>query len=131
MIVCYTDGGYDNSSRDNKSGYGSFRIYEYLENNIITDATIRNKFPEVTSSNEAEYQTLITLLEYLLVNYPSQEIFVYSDSKLMCNQLNSIWEIRSPKLTVFFQTAVVLLNKFSKWTLVWAPRSILVKELGH
>jgi ribonuclease HI len=123
-LICYCDGGFNNLTKT--GGYGSFRVYD-----SESDITVRLKFDSIKSSNEAEYQTLISMLEYVLEHYPEYSLDIYSDSKLMCNQLNSIWEIHSISLTPFFQTAVVLLNEVQDWKLTWVPRANLVRELGH
>jgi len=124
-LTCYCDGGYSNLTKSN--GYGSFRVYEEGVDFYLA----RMKFESISSSNESEYQTLISLLEWVVDNYDEVNLTIYSDSKLMCNQLNGLWEVRSKSLTPFYQTAVVLLNEIQEWKLEWQPRSVLVKQLGH
>jgi ribonuclease HI len=124
-LICFCDGGFNNVTKSN--GYGSFRIY--TEN---SDIIVRNTFDFVHSSNEAEYQTLISMLSYILENYPEDStILVYSDSKLMVNQINSIWQVNSPSLKDYYNIAIYRINKLNGFTLIWSPRKVLVKELGH
>lgn len=124
-LVCYTDGGYNNVSKTN--GYGSFRIYD-----PALDVIIRLKFDTINSSNEAEYQTMIELLKYLLEFYPLESnVSIYSDSKMMVNQLNKLWQVRAENLMPLYLMADTLMEKFNNITLTWVGRSNLVRELGH
>lgn len=126
-LVCYCDGGFKTSTKSD--GYGSYKIY--FDDHIIIE---RVKFDGIiSSSSEVEYRTLISLLEYIIdvIGDYESSVTIYSDSKLMCNQLNSIWEIRSKKLIPFYQIALALLNEIQDWKLEWKPRKIIVQELGH
>ena len=123
-LICYCDGGY---MRDLGTGYGSFRIYDET-----SDITKRENYPVVTSSVDAEYQAFISLLTYIVEQYPPEvNILVYSDSKVMVNHINSLWLVSAVNLIPYYQIAISLFTKFTKRAIIWSPRKIIVHELGH
>lgn len=124
-LICFTDGGYDNNRKRN--GYGSFKIFNGEEETLK-----RFRFDFIESSNEAEYETFIYLLHYLLENVPRDcNIKVFSDSQLLVNQVNKKWRVKSPNLKEFNETAVSLFDEFDNMSLTWVPRRLIVKQLGH
>lgn len=126
MIVCYTDGGYNNIKKEN--GYGSFKVYLDDTNIVINRFTFNN----VTSSNEAEYETFTQLLQWLLLNCNTDdEIVIYSDSKLLVNQINHNWQVKSDTLILYYQTAQMFFSKFPFISVEWKPRKDIIRELGH
>lgn len=123
-LVCYCDGGYH---RLLGNGYGSFRIYD--EN---TDVTKRESYDIVTSSVDAEYQALISLLRFITENYPiDTSIIVYSDSKVMVNHLNSLWLVSAENILPYYQVAMTLFTRFTNRAIIWTPRKQIVIQLGH
>lgn len=124
-LICFTDGGFNNLTKTN--GYGSFKIFSNNE-----EIVKRMDLAGISSSNEAEYLTLIRLLQYIKENYPEDiTIKIFGDSKLIVNQVNGIWKIREERLFPYYKTSTDLFNSFKSITLVWVPRNIIVKQLGH
>ncbi len=123
-MKAYVDGGYDNISKRNP--YYSFKVYD--DNDQLLCWSVR-EFANAITSNEAEYQGLIGLLVYLArMNY-MKPITIYSDSKLMVNQVNGNWKIRANNLQQLYNVVDAIIG--IDYTLVWVPREEIVKELGH
>lgn len=124
-VVAYTDGGFNNITKTN--AYGSFKIFSDIE-----EILKRIDYAGLSSSNEAEYKTLIRLLSFLLENYPEDiDVKIFSDSKLMVMQVNNLWEVRANNLKEFHSVAKGLFSEFNSISLKWVPRKIIVKQLGH
>lgn len=121
-MKAYCDGGtLGNGTKDAKS-YGSYKI--------DSQDVVRLKF-DVDTNNKAEYSTLITLLEDLCEkNYRTDKIDIYTDSKLIINQINGTWKINKDYLNTYAIEARKLLNT-CKAKLHYLPREDIVKILGH
>lgn len=125
-LTCYADGGCNNLTKSN--GYGSFKvIYEDGE-----EVVKRLEFPDIKSSNEAEYNTLIHLLDYLM-HVPEEflDVDIYMDSKLVCEQVNGNWNVNAENIKPLNKLAIELIDVLDCCTLIWVPRKNLVRELGH
>jgi ribonuclease HI len=130
MLVCYSDGGCNNKTRSD--AYGSFAIYK----NGKQEKLETYDFEGCQTSNEAEYETLITLLEYLNSIYfkdgrGEEPVQIYADSKLVVNQVNGGWACEASNLIERRHRAVKLLNAVSNVKLTWVPRAKIVAILGH
>jgi len=90
MIKIYTDGG----SRGNpgKSAY-AFLITE--DEKIVYKTA---KFIGIKTNNEAEYNAIISALEWSENNHKSKEIKLFSDSELVIKQLNGEYKIKKSHL---------------------------------
>ena len=64
-----------------------------------------------STSNQAEYQTLIKGLE-LLKEVHADVVEIFSDSMLVINQLAGIYECRSEILITYYEKCVQLLKEF-------------------
>lgn len=126
-LICYVDGGCDNSSHSN--AYGSFRIYD--ENEEEERAHIKFNLKYLKTSNEAEYGSLITLLMFLNQNYQDHEYEIYTDSKLMFSQLTGGWRVLAGNLKPLYTRAKASLKEIKNYRLYWVPREEIVKRLGH
>lgn len=73
-----------------------------------------SKFLGEATNNEAEYQALILGLKNAL-SCGIQEIRIYMDSELLVKQLNGLYRIKNPRLTIFFHQVKDLLSKFLKY----------------
>jgi len=73
------------------------------------------------SNNEAEYQGLI-----LAIRRAHKEGIhscqIFTDSKLVANQINEYWKINFPHLQELVDTIKVELSKFDYWSIKWIPR---------
>lgn len=124
-LTCFCDGGCNNTTKSN--AYGSFKIFSDKE-----ELVKRINYGFVNSSNEAEYQTLIELLKYIKENYPYEiRIKIFGDSKLIVNQVNGTWKLKEERLFPYYKMATDLFSSFEHVSLVWVPRKIIVKQLGH
>jgi ribonuclease HI len=124
-MICYVDGGYDNIRKCNP--YCSFKVYDNDGNLLQWDKKF--SFIDAKTNNEAEYWALIRCLGFLAVYGDSAyDNTIYSDSKLLVNQVQNLWKINYPRLRELKD--IVDGFKFH-WSIVWLPREIIVKELGH
>lgn len=121
-MIFYVDGGYDNIRKQN--GYGSFAAYAG-ETEI---SLVRFDLPEVKSNNEAEYMSLLKLLEWIDVNGLSNEPnTILTDSRLMVNQISGEWKVKAENLKPF----LAMVHLPEKTELKWITRKVIVKILGH
>ena len=68
----------------------------------------------VRTNNEAEYQALITALEYLKGVRPKEAEFLL-DSELVVKQLNGEYKVKEPRLQSLYGQVVMLLNAVPKY----------------
>jgi len=70
----------------------------------------------VRTNNEAEYQALITALEYLKDVRPAEAEFRL-DSELVVKQLSGEYKVKEPRLQSLYGQVVMLLNAVPKHTI--------------
>jgi len=80
-----------------------------------------SKFLGEATNNEAEYQALILGLKNAL-SCGVQEIRVHMDSELLVRQINGLYRVKNPRLTVFFHQVRDLLSNFAKYAIIHIPR---------
>ncbi len=124
VIHAYCDGGCNNITKE--KAYGSFAVFIDEENEVIQ----RYRFDHIRTSNEAEYEILIKLLEYLVENNIT-DVIINSDSKLTVMQVNGTYGVYAPNLIPKCIVAKELLSKLSNSKLEWTPRKNIVSILGH
>jgi ribonuclease HI len=73
------------------------------------------------SSNEAEYQALIALLE-VAVERGCKHLIVRGDSQLVVNQVNGDWNVKTHELLVLHKKASQLVRSIGNVDLKWIPR---------
>ena len=78
------------------------------------------------TNNIAEYSAILVGLGECKRN-KLDDIIVYSDSKLVINQLNNKWKVTVKDLRMFYTEAKTLIEEFEKIKLKWVPRT--TKEL--
>lgn len=76
----------------------------------------------IATNNIAEYSALIRALEYALER-GGVELEIRSDSKLLVEQMNGRYKVKSPNLLGFWQRAVSLTKKIGFVRIVHIPRS--------
>ena len=125
------DGG---SRNDAGFGYGSYRISSADGRSRL----VRLEFGHGITSNQAEYMTLIAGLRDLLSTIDAAgrpptdfSLEVWGDSKLVINQLQGRWKVRSRRLAPLHAEARRLLGALGCFRLVWTPRVHSVAVLGH
>lgn len=110
----WIDGGYRH--KIGKAAYGY--ILKFDNNAIIWDCGVF----EGKTSNEAEYTALIKCVEKA-IELGCYHLEIYSDSKLIVNQVNEIWNCNYKHLDLLRKEALSLLKEIDYWTLNWIPRS--------
>ncbi|MEM3781682.1 MAG: reverse transcriptase-like protein [Candidatus Micrarchaeaceae archaeon] len=114
-LLVYTDG----ASRGNPGMSASgFRIYDE-SHTLLKQGAVYNG---TATNNEAEYKAAIAALKAALA-LGADEIELYSDSKLMVNQLSGNFKVKSGSLKRLNLEAKELLSKFKKRALVNPRRS--------
>ena len=81
----------------------------------------RNKSAPVMTCNEAEYAALIFALEQTL-SYGPREVRVFSDSRLVVEQMRGWIRVRSSQLRRLHQKAYDLTTRFERVTFTHIPR---------
>ena len=107
MIKIYVDGGTRGS-----------RICMVDKHENKTVVKFRGGNP---TNNELEYLALIYALEYINNSHRNKNITIYSDSKLIVNQVNGGWRVSTTSLTSLHEKAVSKMN--DKIKLVWVRRN--------
>jgi ribonuclease HI len=64
------------------------------------------------TNNEAEYTAVIRALE-AAERMAERDVIVFSDSKLVINQLNGLWAIRNPRMAKLNEEVKSLASRFS------------------
>lgn len=76
------------------------------------------------SSNVAEYSGLIALLAWYKDQGLSESMTVYSDSKLLVNQMTGYWRAKRGLYHRYYQEALSLLKEigYKRFRFIWIPR---------
>lgn len=90
--------------------------------------TKRLEFPDLSSNNEAEFETLLHLLLALPTD-PEKAPTIYMDSALVVNILTKGWNVKASNLRDVAETCKALLPHRAK--LKWVSRETLVEKVGH
>lgn len=96
----------DNS--DQSSGIGI--VFVNQDNGVIMNSLT---LTERCSNNETEYEALIVSLE-LVLEILIDDLTVYGDSELVIRQMNSLYYVKKPSLTPYFQRAKDLAKLFRR-----------------
>jgi ribonuclease HI len=134
MITACADAGGSNKTHD--KFYGSY-CYEWdLGEGRVFEIERRIQFPDLHTTNEAEYQILVLLLERLYELKPKQNILINSDSQLVVNQVNGKFQTNSLNLIPFRDKVRDLIHKIQNEyqvciILEWKGRANSVEKLGH
>jgi ribonuclease HI len=125
--TCFCDGGYDNINK--KNGYGSYVIFSKNQETLFDTFNLDS----VRTSNQAEYKTFITLLEKIKeISNKGDNFYIYSDSRLMVEQINNRWKVNSTELKELNKIALDLINSLnSNLVLTWKPRKDIFAIFGH
>jgi ribonuclease HI len=126
---------FDGGSRGNPGqGYGSYLVQSPGRKPVIK----RVEFGDNYTNNQAEYDTLIASLEYIIERLtatnrtPAQvALDIKSDSDLLVNQLQGNYKVKDAGLRQRHTKAMDLLEQFGGWLITWHPREESVRLLGH
>jgi ribonuclease HI len=118
MFKAWLDGSCrGNGSKDSLGGIGVV-IYQ---DEVLFGSLALQMVKHVTN-NEAEYYALLRALTLIPKN---EKTIIYSDSKLVVNQVNNAWKIKDKKLFDLKQAAQNLIKQFKyPVELIWIPREM-------
>jgi len=123
----WLDGG---SKGNGDEAYGSY-CFLNLDNGRSTIK--RLEFGKGTN-NDAEWKTLITVLDKLQVAYDAK-VELFMDSKLVVNQYNGKWKLTNDRMRKYCNEAWMLRDLLEKRNqriyLQWIPRKDIELILGH
>lgn len=126
---------FDGGSRGNPGqGYGSYAIrWPGTPQQIV-----RLRFGDKVTNNEAEYDTLIAVLEATLQRLQDNDaaaetarLTIRGDSALVINQVTGRWECKEPRLQLRCDRVRFLLQRFGGWSLTHHRRENSVETLSH
>lgn len=126
---------FDGGSRGNPGhGYGSYQ----LRWPGSQDQTVRLRFGDKVTNNEAEYDTLISSLNAVLkrladthADAKSAKLDVRGDSLLVINQVLGKWDAKDERMRLRRDEVRKLLSRFGHARLTHHDRENSVKALGH
>lgn len=109
-------------------GYGSYEIITPAGSSLQ-----RWKAPfTIKTNNEAEYLTLwLALKEYLLRFQSDSNLEIFSDSKLVVEQINGRWQVKHPNIKTIHSKIMALLRQIPHWQISWNSRDRNVERFGH
>jgi len=112
-------------------GYGSYIVSQ----GGADIQHVRHEYGDNVTNNQAEYQTLIKALSWLVSTLGpaagEASVNVNGDSQLVLNQLLGTWKVKNEGLRPLHRDASELMRRFRKVSLVWHSRNNSVKRLGH
>ncbi|CAA0810887.1 Polynucleotidyl transferase- ribonuclease H-like superfamily protein, partial [Striga hermonthica] len=114
--VLYIDG----SSTANRAGVGI--VLANPENRLFCHSV---KFLFPATNNEAEYEALLSGLN-LAESMNVKQLKFFSDSQLLVNQINGLYEVKEPRLTPYLSLAKKKLTKFAA-EVEHIPRTLTVQ----
>src|SRR5271165_2911780 len=122
VLQLYCDGGSRSNPGPSGLGIAGYHVGIDGKKECIFE---KGKFLENCSNNFAEYLALIEALNYAN-NSDYKNVELYSDSKLIVEQVNGRWKVKSNDLKELAQAAinrVAMLRKAGiQFTLTWIPR---------
>lgn len=88
------------------------------------ETTLIETFPlDAVDNHTAEFQTLLTTLEYCLDNQLHNElIFIYSDSKIVVNSFNKHY-VKNAEFELYLEKILSLSSEFPLLSIEWIPEN--------
>ncbi|MCC7304231.1 ribonuclease HI family protein [bacterium] len=115
-LVLNTDGG----SRNNPGNAAIGFVILNTDGDVIET---QKKYIGIATNNEAEYQALLSGLQYISNFYLNCKFLtIYADSELMVKQLRGEYKIREQHLKVFAESIHTMLKKFSEYKIIHVLR---------
>lgn len=81
------------------------------------------KYLGILTNNQAEYSAFITALEFAR-KLKKDSVTIYTDSLLLANQINGIWQVESPNIKPLYEKAKKLLEEFKQVEVRHIPREL-------
>ena len=72
------------------------------------------------TNNELEYLALLYALGYVRDRFPDKNVRIYSDSKLIVNQMKHKWRVTVDSLIILHEKCMLMMN--NKIKIVWVSR---------
>jgi len=114
--IIYADGG----SRGNPGHAGSGAVIMDIEGIIIKEIS---KYLGIQTNNYAEYSSLLfALQECINLGINQTKIEVFMDSKLVVEQVNKRWKVKSDNIKLLYYQIMELLNFFNQVSVSHIPR---------
>jgi len=120
-LFVYSDGG----SRGNPGHAAcAFVVYNKENEQIFSDG----RYLDITTNNQAEYQGVLMALKYLENKFGNDlktplEIHIFLDSKLIVEQMNGNYKIKSEELKpIYWQIRELIMKLGSRITFEHIPR---------
>jgi ribonuclease HI len=122
MIKAWFDGACEPNQDGGKMGCGG--IIHRHDEKIHSFSRGYERDDEQASNNIAEYVSFGWICKYLLDHdLTENEIYIFGDSKLVIEQMQGNWAIRSGKYIPYANRCLELLNLFKVWPyLEWIPK---------
>jgi len=115
IIRIYTDGAARGNPGKSASGY-----HVYINSQLVIEGAFYNG---ICTNNIAEYEAALKALEKVYNEYGrSNSIKLYSDSKLMVNQLKHLYKIKNETLKKLNARVLEIAGKFDSCEFVNVPR---------
>ena len=113
-IHLYVDG----ASRGNPGESGIGIIIKDEDGSVLEEDY---EYIGINTNNVSEYKALIFALEKAKTLNPSK-LKIYSDSKIVVNQIKRMYKVKSPALIELYWEAVNLLKNFKSWEIILIAR---------
>jgi len=113
MITIFIDGA--SVGNPGKSGIG----YVIYENNALIKKN--SVYLGIQSNNFAEYMALVFSLAEAL-SMQKNEVKIFSDSKLICEQINGNFKVKNKNIYALFILAKNLISKLDKFSITHINR---------
>lgn len=111
----YTDGACRGNPGNSGSGI-------FIKDSLGTIHKIK-KYLGVLTNNQAEYEALIGALE-AAEEIRENRLQIYTDSLLLANQINGIWRVSNPQISVLHKKAKELISEFEQVKISHIPREL-------
>jgi ribonuclease HI len=123
-LVVYVDGGCAANGRPGAQAYCSVRLGDA--------EPLRITLPEASTNNQAEYGALLCALELLAAQGQRGPVTIYTDSRLLVEQMAGRWRINDGRLRQLQEQVTALLREVVfEVRLLWVSRVVIVEKLGH
>ncbi len=113
-IVIMTDGG----ATANPGRAAAAYVVKDEKDGIIC---VHGEYVGETTNNVAEYRAVLKALEYVKEHFDESDCLLLSDSRLVVEQLNGNYEVKSEKLIPLWVRVKELINEMAV-TVKWIPR---------
>jgi ribonuclease HI len=101
--TAWIDGGVENNPGIGASAF----VLDIGDEKLIQESI---KHCTKVTNNEAEYLALIKLLEYC-ITHKIENVLVNTDSQLVANQINGLYQVKSDKIRTLYEKAKSLMSQ--------------------